>query len=572
MSETRLDPNELAVLVSDAVAMELEQFELRRAEYDLTPERSAILAQISVGYAALCKDNLMSNDFVSIEPLMYEVLHQHGLPIDPDSRAWRELGRAMLRGLSQGYIRDAMRCLGEYEEDAQGSMPLPAVWQAFGTPATEGVLATAPTGQTTLMTRATPLTPVTPTEAVAGDNAPTLKTFVADWFAEKAKSKWKKQTESQNKNSINILFLCIKDQPLHRYTRPQIETLRNTLERLPSNYGKSSRHKKMSLEQVIAEKDDETLTMARKTLNRHWGSITAFLRWANTQQPTGLPAVDLGKLFDELSWSADVPDSEDRIQWDDDSLAKLFASPIWTGFVEYPDKGYWRHNPDPGGLVIRDEYWWLPVLAILHGGRLEEYCCLTGDDVYEIDGIPVLDINKGLKTKSSRRIVPVHSIAIRCGFLDLVKQAKGERLFPAMERSGRDKKYGHIYSERFTDYRRRIGVYVVLMDYHSFRKNTTSKIVSSGIPNGLLMADEITGHDSKNRKEIAAFNSISLDYLAPSELKRRKAAIETVIYPSIDWTPLLAEGFSSTTGKERGAEIRRILAEGRQRKGRRRAG
>jgi len=145
MSGTRLDPNELAILVSDAVAMELEQFELRRAEYDLSPERSAVLAQNSVGYAASCKDGLMSNDFESVEALMHEVLHQREISIDPESTAWREFGRAMLRGLSNGYIRDAMRCLGEYEEDAQGSMPLPTVWQAFGAPATGGAFTARPT-------------------------------------------------------------------------------------------------------------------------------------------------------------------------------------------------------------------------------------------------------------------------------------------------------------------------------------------------------------------------------------------------------------------------------------------
>jgi hypothetical protein len=189
ISGTRLSPNDLAILVSDAVTMELEQFELRRAEYDLSPERSAVLAQISVGYAASCKDGLMSNDFESIEALMHEVIHQRGIRIDPDTPAWREFGRAMLRGLSQGYIRDAMRCLGEYEEDAQGSMPLPAVWQAFGVPATADAFARTPTGaQMTATGRASPVWPVAAAVSALEENAPTLQSFVEPWFKEKAKS------------------------------------------------------------------------------------------------------------------------------------------------------------------------------------------------------------------------------------------------------------------------------------------------------------------------------------------------------------------------------------------------
>lgn len=73
---------------------------------------------------------------------------------------------------------------------------------------------------------------------------------------------------------------------------------------------------------------------------------------------------------------------------------------------------------------------------------------------------------------------------------------------------GRDQKFSHFYSEEFTDYRRRIGVYKELMDYHSFWTTATSAMVHEGVP--LLIADEITGHDSAGRKDVKEMKTTTL--------------------------------------------------------------
>jgi integrase len=205
-------------------------------------------------------------------------------------------------------------------------------------------------------------------------------------------------------------------------------------------------------------------------------------------------------------------------------------SPIWTGCVYDPERRHWRHLP--GLDVERDEFWWLPVLAILHGGRMEEYCLMTGDDVVDIDRIPVMDITKGLKTGSSERVVPVHQTAIECGFLDLAAKVGSGRLFPLMTPGGPFQKYSWIYSERYTDYRRRIGVYRPLMDYHSHRTSAATRIVNAAGSNGkaILLADEITGHDSRARQDQKDLQSVTLDYLAGSELTARRDAVNSITF------------------------------------------
>ena len=323
---------------------------------------------------------------------------------------------------------------------------------------------------------------------------------------------------------------------MNELKRADAVKLRRTLEQIPQNFGKSQKHRDISIERVIAKRKKDDKTLSRGTLDRHWNTIVSYIKWINRQDE--IEPLNIDRIFGGFRWGTDVPEPEERIEWDNKSIEILFASPIWTGFMPDTKRRYWRHRP--GAYIVADEYWWLPLLGIYHGGREDEYCWLTGKDIYEIDGIWVLDIHgPHLKTKSSKRIVPVHSAMIELGFLELVERSKGGRIFPAMKTGGRDEKYSHVYTKQFSDYRKRIGVRRDLMDYHSFRKNVTSKLLRAGVT--ILQADEITGHDSKMRKEIKETQSVTLDYWGGFELPQRRDAVELIQYPTIDLARLKAD-------------------------------
>lgn len=67
---------------------------------------------------------------------------------------------------------------------------------------------------------------------------------------------------------------------------------------------------------------------------------------------------------------------------------------------------------------------WIPIIGMYSGMRREEICQLSASDVKKVDGIWCFDINddtgKSTKTKSSVRIVPVHSKLIELGLVDYV--------------------------------------------------------------------------------------------------------------------------------------------------------
>lgn len=65
---------------------------------------------------------------------------------------------------------------------------------------------------------------------------------------------------------------------------------------------------------------------------------------------------------------------EQRDAWSSGDLARLFGSPVWTGC--HP-----RYRSKPGKEIIRDAKFWLPILALYTGARLEELADLRRGDI-----------------------------------------------------------------------------------------------------------------------------------------------------------------------------------------------
>ena len=79
---------------------------------------------------------------------------------------------------------------------------------------------------------------------------------------------------------------------------------------------------------------------------------------------------------------------------------------------------------------------WVPWLCAYTGARVAEICQLRKEDVHRAEGVWCLRITPEagpLKTISSERIVPVHSVLIAEGFLDFVQAAAPGPLFAALK-------------------------------------------------------------------------------------------------------------------------------------------
>ena len=159
-------------------------------------------------------------------------------------------------------------------------------------------------------------------------------------------------------------------------------------------------------------------------------------------------------------------------------LQTIFHQPLYTG-CQNDEHGINR----PGPNRPRRSRFWLPLISAFSGLRMQEILQLERSDIKEADGVYYFSINdksvgldyaegeyiKRLKTKNSLRNVPIHPEIIRLGFLDYVKAAQREWLFPDMP-CGDALKMSNQFSKRFRTFLKATGVYVPRRKvFHSFR-------------------------------------------------------------------------------------------------------
>ncbi|PMQ02962.1 hypothetical protein DyAD56_21295 [Dyella sp. AD56] len=217
-----------------------------------------------------------------------------------------------------------------------------------------------------------------------------------------------------------------------------------------------------------------------------------------------------------------------RQQWDGERLTRLFNSPVWTGCKSKSSRS------KPGVLVIKDEKYWLPLLGLYHGNRLEEFAQLVRSDLRREEEIWYFDINddgdKQVKNEQSKRRVPVHPQLLVLDFIEYIEDiapSSSDPLFPQLKPGGADGKRGHAFTKWWTRYRKEIGLYEPGLDYHSFRHGVTTKLFASGVSE--VFVDELTGHEGKGTSRAV--------YTKEMPLRKLYEAICRVEWPEVLITP-----------------------------------
>lgn len=178
-------------------------------------------------------------------------------------------------------------------------------------------------------------------------------------------------------------------------------------------------------------------------------------------------------------------------------LQMLFNGPVYT----VSDVPRWR----------MDNYkFWLPLLGLFTGSRLNELCQLTLEDIYQTpEGIWAMRHNldhphKLLKNASSERDLPLHSVLIELGFLEFVAQRRAEAtsrkelLFPEMRADTR-RAHSHLASRWFCGDPQRVGYLQQCgfprrngLSFHSLRHTFVNQLRQTGVDQPRIQA--LTGH------------------------------------------------------------------------------
>jgi len=165
-------------------------------------------------------------------------------------------------------------------------------------------------------------------------------------------------------------------------------------------------------------------------------------------------------------------EEEDRLPFSSEQLIKLFKQPIFTGCIN--DELYYAKQ---GSKHPRRHRFWIPLIGLYTGMRLNEICQLLVEDIIEEDGIyiinvvPTEDRSKTVKTKYSHRKIPINKELIKIGFIKYFKSTKktgSKRLFPAMTKS-KNESYSDNFSKWFRRFLKSSSLKEDGLCFHSFR-------------------------------------------------------------------------------------------------------
>jgi integrase len=175
---------------------------------------------------------------------------------------------------------------------------------------------------------------------------------------------------------------------------------------------------------------------------------------------------------------------ETRLPYADADLKVIFGSPVYTE----------GKRPMAGG---GEAAYWLPIMALYMGARLEELGQSFVSDVVKVEDVLCLDVNdegegKSVKTVSSRRTVPIHPELLKLGFQKYVDTLdKGGRLFPDLKPDQFKKQTGN-FSKWWGRWARDLGIADRRKVFHSFRHTFKAACRRAGIQEETH--DLLTGH------------------------------------------------------------------------------
>lgn len=188
-----------------------------------------------------------------------------------------------------------------------------------------------------------------------------------------------------------------------------------------------------------------------------------------------------------------------RVDFSKDDLKAIFSSPIYSAGL----------RPIAGG---GEAAYWLPLIALYSGMRMEEIGQLLVSDIRQSQDIWYIDLNqedgKRLKNPGATRTVPVHPVLLDLGLITYAQSHKNPkgRLFPGLKVDAAGVITGN-FSKWFGRYlRTTIGITDSRKVFHSFRHTFKTACRDAHIPKE--MHDALTGHREGDTSE--TYGEVSL--------------------------------------------------------------
>jgi integrase len=262
-------------------------------------------------------------------------------------------------------------------------------------------------------------------------------------------------------------------------TKAQCRDYKDALLKLPNRLTNAQR--KLGVLKVIEQTPEDVPRLSAKAVNKSIAAVHSILEYAVANDYAAANPMKRVKAI------ATDSGEDRRLPYLPSHLKTIFTSNLFTNGPRKPEE--------------RNADFWLPLLGLFTGARLEELGAASVSDVKIEGGITYLDITtieRSLKTQGSKRRVPVHQEVIRCGFLAYVGalRKRGQtKLFPDVKRMpGAKGAQTAAWSKKYGRWLDKIGITDARYVFHSFRHTFKEACRVADIREEIH--DALTGHSN----------------------------------------------------------------------------
>jgi integrase len=253
--------------------------------------------------------------------------------------------------------------------------------------------------------------------------APTLSTIYQRYLADPTRRRCARTMLAHETTRRVVENIIGGSTPIAGITRETCRELFEVLRWLPVNYSKIYGDLSAREAAVLGKSNPQVRTINPTNLNAYMARFGSLLNWAVEEE-----YIDRNPSKG-LQLAETVHPQERRRPFSTQQLQRIFNAPVYTGCKD-EHTGY----AVPGPTLATGARYWVALLGLFSGARLNEMCQLDVADVRIIEGVACIVIteesmtrarDKSLKNKASARIVPVHPMLLQLGFMDFVNRKRG---------------------------------------------------------------------------------------------------------------------------------------------------
>jgi len=370
--------------------------------------------------------------------------------------------------------------------------------------------------------------------------APQVKTNWQTLF--KKFKEYKQQIKGTGEHTLQKDFTCLEaifdmidKKYVENLTAKDCDFISQKVYYIPKNWKKTDLYKKKKLKNCLTE-DITDKNISTTTVKKYLRAFKEFLTYAQRKGYVNLA----------LNVQLEIPSRDTRESYDPFTKAELKK-------IFNPETYPYRQDE-----MFAFRYF-IPLMALYSGARLNELCQLYLDDIKKEGKIYYMlftDERKDqhIKNKSSKRIVPIHPKLIEMGFEEYymsVRAKRKERLFYQLSYSDANR-YTDKMSKWFGRYLDEIGIISKRKVFHSFRHTVKPELRDAGIPQEYQNA--ICGWEGRDTGERTYGSNFKINVLYNElcklkypfldenlkKIKERpvspKLAFQIRVYPNVDRT------------------------------------